>query len=66
MGSGTTAAAAKKLGRNYLGIEQEKKYIDIINKRLDSVDTVDEDIDEKLFITPSKRDQAKSKFCYIN
>jgi site-specific DNA-methyltransferase (adenine-specific) len=26
LGSGTTAVVAKKLGRNYLGIEQEKKY----------------------------------------
>ena len=65
MGSGTTAAAAKKLGRNYLGIEQEKKYIDIINKRLDSIDTIDEDIDEKLFITPSKRDRPKVSFATL-
>lgn len=26
LGSGTTAVTAKKLGRNYLGIEQERKY----------------------------------------
>ena len=65
MGSGTTAAAAKKLGRNYLGIEQEKKYIDIINKRLNSIDTVNEDIDEKLFITPSKRDRPKVSFATL-
>ncbi len=33
-GSGTTLAAAKELGCSYLGIEIEKKYIEIIKKRL--------------------------------
>jgi DNA modification methylase len=34
LGSGTTAVAAKQLGRHYLGFELEKKYVDIANKRL--------------------------------
>lgn len=34
MGSGTTAVAAKQLGRNFIGFEKEKKYVDIANKRL--------------------------------
>lgn len=34
MGAGTTALVAKKLGRNYLGIELNPEYIEIINKRL--------------------------------
>lgn len=34
MGAGTTALVAKKLGRNYLGIELNPAYIEIINKRL--------------------------------
>jgi len=34
MGSGTTALVAKKLGRNYLGIELNPAYIKIANKRL--------------------------------
>ena len=33
-GSGTTALACKQLGRNCILIEKEKKYIDLINKRL--------------------------------
>ena len=33
-GSGTTGVACKQLGRNYILIEKEQKYIDIINKRL--------------------------------
>ncbi len=37
MGSGTTAVACQKLGRNFIGIEKEQKYIDIANKRLNDV-----------------------------
>ena len=34
VGSGTTSVVAKMLGRNSIGIEKEKKYYDIIQKRL--------------------------------
>ena len=34
MGSGTTAVVAKALGRNWIGIEKEKKYVDLANKRI--------------------------------
>jgi len=34
LGSGTTSAVAKMLGRNSIGIEKEKKYLSIIKKRL--------------------------------
>jgi modification methylase hinfI len=33
-GTGTTGAVAKKLGRNYIGIEREKKYINGAEKRI--------------------------------
>jgi DNA modification methylase len=33
-GSGTTGVACKELGRDFILIEKDKKYIDIINKRL--------------------------------
>jgi len=34
MGSGTTGAVAKKLGRDWVGIEQNEKYIKIAEKRI--------------------------------
>jgi modification methylase len=36
-GSGTTGAVAKLLGRNYVGIEREQKYIDAASARIDAV-----------------------------
>lgn len=35
MGSGTTGAIAKKLGRNFIGIEKEDFYIKIANERIE-------------------------------
>lgn len=34
MGSGTTGVVAKELGRNYIGIDLNKEYINIANKRI--------------------------------
>jgi len=34
VGSGTTAVAAKKLGKNYIGIDANEKYVKISEKRL--------------------------------
>lgn len=39
LGSGTTAVVAKKLGRRFVGIEQEKEYIALALKRLDMADS---------------------------
>ncbi len=35
MGSGTTAIACINTGRNYVGFEKKKKYVDISNKRIE-------------------------------
>lgn len=37
MGAGTTCVCAKKLGRGYIGIEKEKEFYDISEKRLDEI-----------------------------
>jgi len=34
MGSGTTAVACKQLGRNFIGFEKNKEYVNLANKRL--------------------------------
>lgn len=34
LGTGTTAVIAKKLGRNWIGIEKEKKYREVAQKRI--------------------------------
>ncbi|MDR2153291.1 MAG: site-specific DNA-methyltransferase [Helicobacteraceae bacterium] len=36
-GSGTTGAVAKRLSRNYIGIEMEQKYIEAAKKRIEEV-----------------------------
>lgn len=35
MGSGTTAIAAIRTGRKYIGIEKEQKYVDLANKKIE-------------------------------
>lgn len=37
MGSGTTGYVAKKINRKFIGIEKEKKYYDIAEKRIKSI-----------------------------
>jgi modification methylase len=40
-GTGTTGAVAKKLGRDWIGIERDKKYIRVAQKRIDAVQAAD-------------------------
>lgn len=56
-GSGTTGAVAKKLGRNWIGIERDKKYIKLAQKRIDAVQSPDEEA-----IHVEKRKQARVPF----
>ena len=34
MGSGTTGVAAMKLGRKFIGIEKDKEWYEVANRRL--------------------------------
>ena len=58
-GTGTTGVVAKKLGRSYIGIEREKKYISAAEKRLKNVKTSNP---KHLAITESKKDQIRIPF----
>jgi len=35
-GTGTTGVVAKALGRDWIGIEKEKKYVDLANRRINN------------------------------
>lgn len=41
VGSGTTAAAAKELGRQFIGIDREPIYVDAAQKRVDQIKPID-------------------------
>ena len=43
LGSGTTATVAKKLGRNYYGIEKEKNYFKAAEERLKNTKPIEDD-----------------------
>ncbi|MCI0554721.1 MAG: site-specific DNA-methyltransferase [Anaerolineae bacterium] len=55
--SGTTGAVAKRLGRNWIGIERDKKYIKVAQKRVDSVQEADREA-----MDVEKRKQARVPF----
>ena len=42
LGTGTTAAVAKKLGRKYFGIEKDKKYFKAANERISEIKVIEE------------------------
>ena len=56
-GSGTTGAVAKSLGRNWIGIERDKKYIKVAQKRIDAVQQADQQA-----IEVEKRKQVRIPF----
>ncbi len=61
-GTGTTGAVAKRLARHYIGIEQEKTYVDMALKRLRRVVPIAQD---DLHVTPSKRAESRIPFGMI-
>ncbi|MGE3770207.1 MAG: site-specific DNA-methyltransferase [Bdellovibrionales bacterium] len=57
-GTGTTGAAAKKLGRHFIGIEQDENYIAAAQARIDVVQPVD----TGTLTTPNKRTAPRVAF----
>ncbi|RMF12272.1 MAG: site-specific DNA-methyltransferase [Alphaproteobacteria bacterium] len=58
-GSGTTGAVAKKLGRHFIGLEREEKYVKLARERLARVERLDDNV---IAITPSKRAEPRVPF----
>ncbi len=54
LGSGTTATVAKKLGRNYFGIEQEKNYFKAAEQRIKATKPIEDDLLDTLKNNRSK------------
>ena len=59
-GSGTTGAVAKRLGRDWIGIEREADYIDIARDRIEAVEPATGDV--TTLTTPSKRTEPRVPF----
>jgi len=55
-GSGTTGAVAKRLHRNWIGLEREKKYIEVAKKRINAIQP--EMFDSETFNVKSKAKTA--------
>jgi len=61
-GTGTTGVVAKRLGRNFIGIERDKGYIAIAEERLKA--TLD-NADEEFVATPGRRDEPRIPFGWL-
>ena len=58
-GTGTTGAVARRLGRNWIGIEREKRYIKVARARIDSTLELDE---SAMKVMASRATQPKVPF----
>lgn len=59
IGSGTTAAAAKELGRNFIGIDADASYVDAARARVDAIKPIDL---SEIEVTAPKREEIKVAF----
>src|SRR5688500_4613060 len=58
-GTGTTGAVARRLGRHWIGIEREKRYVRVARERIDSTLELDE---SAMRTMASKRSQPRVPF----
>ena len=58
-GTGTTGAVAKKLGRHFIGIEQDAAYVEVAKKRIAAVAPV---TDSQLLDTKTKKAEPRVPF----
>lgn len=60
-GTGTTGAAAKKLGRHYIGIEQDQQYAALAKERIKEIDP----LEDTLIDVQPKREQKRVPFGWL-
>jgi modification methylase len=58
-GSGTTGAVAKRLGRNFIGIERDPNYAEAARRRIAMIETLSE---ENLTVAAGKRAETRIPF----
>ncbi len=61
-GTGTTGAVARRLKRNFVGIEREDNYVAVANERIARVKPVD---DPELVNTPARRAEPRIPFGWL-
>lgn len=62
-GSGTTGAVAKKLGRNFIGIETDTEYVKIATHRIETIPSML--FDTSQLVTMSKRMEPRVSFAQL-
>ena len=62
MGTGTTGAVAKKLGRNFIGIEKDKKYFKVSEQRIKKVNEMDTNFNIQII---DKKKEKRIPFGYL-
>lgn len=60
-GTGTTGAVAKKLGRNFIGLEREQEYADLARKRIDAIQPIEADA----LAIMSKKEEIRIPFGWL-
>ncbi|MEN3793879.1 site-specific DNA-methyltransferase [Fulvimarina sp. MAC3] len=61
-GTGTTGAVAKRLGRDFVGIEREDEYVKVARRRIAEIEPLEED---DLKITGGKRAEPRVPFASL-
>ncbi len=61
-GTGTTGAVAKRLGRRWIGLERDRRYVAAARERLAKVQPV---ADPEAVATPSKREEPRIPFGWL-
>lgn len=59
VGSGTTAAAAKELGRNFIGIDREESYVKAARERVENIKPIDL---SEIEVAAPKREEVRVAF----